>query len=384
MKPSKKDLSEKQRIAYETYYKNNCSEIATCKALGISSKSLRQHLYYCARKGLKITPDDFCEQAPAGWGMFMSTIQSGADGEIKQRWDRVKPIEENSEQLFEYLKTRVPVNPIKIKKPTNADPKIQLEWTLADLHFGMLAWGKETGDNYDLKISRSLLLDSASAIFARAGKVKETVLVLMGDNFHADFFDAKTEKGQNSLDVDIRFPKMILTGAETFISAVEICLQFSEKVKIIVLYGNHDKQTSSMLPILLHYNFKNEPRVSVDLSPAKQHYNYWGCVATVYHHGDGTNKTRLCGDFTRTVAMSGKSGIQYFYAKQAHLHKELIEDINGVTYEIVPSPVASDAFAAGGNFVSKRATVATMYHKELGELDRYSITPGALKLMKRR
>jgi len=150
-------------------------------------------------------------------------------------------------------------------------------------------------------------------------------------------------------------------------------------VKVIVLYGNHDKQTSTILPLILDIYFKNEPRVRVDLSPTKAHYNYWGKVATMYHHGDKTTKARLCSDFALHCA---KQGIQaeYFYVKQGHLHKELIEDVNGVTFEIVPSPLAKEYYAKASSYCAKRATVATMYHKEYGELDRYSITPQALKL----
>lgn len=375
------DLTDRQKEIYQAYYDNECNTRITAESVGISEISLKKALFLIAKKGYSVKPDQYCEQAPAGWESFFSTIQSNGAGEIVQRWDRVRPIKENSEQLFEYLKTRVPASPLKTKAPKGIDPNIQLEWTLADVHYGMLAWGRETGDDYDIKIARDLILDSAADIFSRAGKVQESVLVLMGDNFHTDFFDARTEKSKHSLDVDSRFPKMTKTGVESYMSAVEICLQHSEKVRVIVLYGNHDKQTSSStLPLFLYAWFRNEPRVEIADWYAKVHYNHWGCVSTAYHHGDGTTKQRLCGDFQSYMVKLGRPNVRYLYAKQGHLHKELIEDINGVTFEIVPSPVARDAFAAGASYCSKRATVATMYHKEYGELDRYSITPQALEL----
>ena len=374
-----KDLTDRQLEIREAYYDNNCSETKTLEQLGISVQALRKHLYLCAKKGYRIDPDAFCEHAPAGWGMFMSTIQSNNEG-VVQRWDRVKPFENNLASLLEYLKTRVPVNPISITAPKNCDPNIQLEWTLADVHYGMLAWDKETGADYDIEIAQDLIRGSAEEVFGRTGKIKSLMLILMGDNFHTDFFESRTEKSGNILDVDSRYPKIIRTGVELYINVIEYGLQFAEYEKVTILYGNHDKQTSSVLPLILHYYFKNEPRVDIDLSPAKQHYNYWGCVATTYHHGDGTNKNRLCGDFTRHVAMQGIPGIKYFYVKVGHTHGELVEDINGVTYEIVPSPVAKDAYAKGANFSAKRASVATLYHKEYGEIGRYSITPQALEM----
>jgi len=379
-------ITLRQQEIYDCYYKNECNTKKTADEIGITDTAIKKALFYCAKKGKTVTPDTFNECLPAGFGVTKTTIQRRLNKEtglleVVGDWPRGAPLEQNSEQLFEYLKARVPQSPAVIMKPNGANKNIQLEWTLADIHYGMLAWRKETGEDYDIKIAKNLILDSASDIFSRAGKVKETVLVFMGDNFHTDFYSGVTEESRNSLDCDSRFPKMIKTGIETFISAIEICLQFSELVKVIVLYGNHDKQTSTILPLILDIYFKNEHRVRVDLSPAKAHYNYWGKVATMYHHGDKTTKARLCSDFALHCA---KQGIQaeYFYVKQGHLHKELIEDVNGVTFEIVPSPLAKEYYAKASNYCAKRATVATMYHKEYGELDRYSITPQALKLKK--
>lgn len=378
-------LTERQEEVLKAWNDSGQQQKKAAKKLGISVSNLRKNLFYIAIKGVKISNATYNEHLPPGWGYNKTTLSVKVDEDGNERvvhyWPRGAPIKENTEALFEYLKTRVPVSPIQIPMPIGVDPDIQLEWTLADVHYGMLAWREETGEDYDIKIARSLILDSASDIFARAGRVKETVLVFMGDNWHTDFYSGQTEDNKNPLDVDSRFPKMIKTGIETFINAAEICLQFSETVKIIVLYGNHDKQTSTILPLILDIYFKNEPRVFVDLNPAKAHYNYWGNSATMYHHGDKTTKQRLCSDFALHCAKNGIKA-EYFYVKQGHLHKELVEDVNGVIYEIVPSPLAKEYYSASSAYASKRATVATMYHKEYGELDRYSITPHALKLKK--
>jgi len=375
-------LTDRQRECVEAYILCSDSEWKAAKYLGIDLKALRSNLWLSHKKGVIFNPDTYCEHAPVGFQTSHSTIQSNKDG-VVQRWDRIKPILPNEKEIFEYLQKRTPVSKLKVKNPKNVDPNIQLEWTLADCHFGMLAWDKESGEDYDINIARELILDSASEVFARSGKVKETVLVLMGDNFHTDFKSNQTEKSHHSLDVDYRYPKIVLTGTETYISAIEICLQYSERVKVIVLYGNHDAQTSVNLQLMLHFYFMGvNDRVTVDLSPAKEHYNFWGSVGTIFHHGDGTKPQRVCSQLMHYIAAHDVTGIKYFYAKQAHLHRESIEDINGVIYEIVPSPVAKDQYAAGANFNSKRATVATKYHKVYGDVDRYSISPHGLQMKK--
>lgn len=374
-------LTERQAECVEAYRNCNESEIEASRLLGIDVKTLRNNLWLAHKKGVNFSPDTFVEQAPAGFGLTKSTLHI-KDGEVIQRWDRVSPYSRNEEAIFDYLRSRVPLSKYK-PLPVVGNDSLQLEWTLADYHYGLLAWDKETGDDYDLNIARELLLDSATEIFSRTGRVKETVLVLLGDNFHSDFKSNHTERSNHPLDVDTRYPKIVFTGVETFITAIEICLQYSERVKVIVLYGNHDEHTSVNLQYMLHFYFRGiSDRVTVDLSPAKEHYNFWGCVGTIYHHGDTTKPARICGELMQYIARNDITGIRYFYAKQAHLHRESTDTINGVKFEVVPSPVGRDSFASSHNYMGVRATVATLYDKEYGEVARHSIFPSGLALKK--
>lgn len=371
-------LTDRQREIYEAYINNGHNASATAKELSVTVTAVRKNLFYVARKGYSVTPDTFIEQAPAGFEMTFSTIQSNGAGDIVQRWDRVRPIEQNVDMLANYLNERIQAPPLKIKRPKKPDPNVLNEWVLADLHFGMLSWRKETGEDYDMKIAARLVADCAADVFARSGPVKRSRLVFLGDNFHTDFYTAQTEKSKNSLDVDSRFPKMVMVGTEVFISAIEYALAFSDDVEVIVLCGNHDRHSSIWLQVVLSAYFRNEPRVKINMEISVMRVAFWGCTAFGYQHGDNTKPARLCGDFLNKIAKTGRSGLEFFKVKQAHLHKELIDTINGVEFEIVPSPVSADAFAAGSNFVTKRATVATTFHKKYGELDRYTVTPYAL------
>jgi len=372
------DLTEHQLEIYEAYLESNGSDKEVAAKFNISTTAVRKNLYLCAKKGKQLNPDQFCNEAPIGFGTCFSTIHT-KNGEVVDRWDRVKPLHFSSEISIDYLKERIPVSALVIKSPIKIDPKIMLEWTLADLHYGMYAWGRESGENYSTKIARELLLDSGSDIFLRAGRVKKTVLVLAGDNIHVDSKTNQTEKSHNPLDVDGRYAKVIETGIETFATAIEICLLNSEEVEVLVLYGNHDNQSSVWLQYTLHYYFRNNPRVTVNLSPAKEKYNFWGCTGIIYHHGDMTKPERIASELMIHIARNDIQGIRFFYAKQAHLHKEEIRDINGVTFEFLASPVARDSFASHSLYNSKRATVATLFHSDYGECDRFTITPFGLK-----
>ena len=374
--------SPAQIRAHQSFLENGRHTSKAAKAINVTVAAFKKTLLDAHLNGLTV-PTEYCKHLPAGMDLNKASVLVGSDGETKLTWYKGNALKQNQEEVFAYLKKRVPVGKIKTRKPKKVDEDVQLEWTLADLHYGMLAFGKESGENYDIKIARELLLDSASDIFARAGRVKETCLVLMGDNFHADFKNNRTEKSHHSLDVDGRYSKIVYTGVETFASAIEICLQFSETVRVIVLYGNHDGQTSVCLELLLYYYFRGlTDRVKVVIDPAKANYNFWGAVATIYHHGDGTQPVRVCTELTEHLFNNDMVGYRWKYAKQAHLHKHEIKNIGGVTYEYVPSPVARDQYAAGACFGNDRATVATKYHKKYGDIGRYAIPVQCLNMRK--
>jgi hypothetical protein len=381
MNPTKKQIE-----AHQAYIECGRNVKDTSKHLGIAVNNLKKLLFNAHLNGLTL-PTQYCQHLPAGISLDAASVYVSKDGDISG-WYKGSSLlsdQDKLDMLLSHIESRKSVRKCSIKKPSNFDDNIQLEWTLADIHYGMLAWDKETGADYDTDIARELIIDSASEIFSRAGKVKETVLVLMGDNFHSDFKSNHTEKSGHHLDVDSRHPRIMKKGVETFIDAIEICLQFSEKVRVVVLYGNHDGHSSVYLQYCLYFNFKGtkvEDRVFVELVPSKSQFNIWGSVATIYHHGDGTKPDRVCHALVDHLLSNDITGIRYLYAKQGHLHNEFIKDIGKVTYEVVPSPVAKDSYAAGANFISKRATVATIYDKVYGEVDRYSITPRGLEKKK--
>ena len=356
----------------------------TATTLGTSRNSLKKLLFNGHLNGLTI-PTEYCKHLPAGMELHGASVYVSKDGKTSG-WYKGSALKQSRQEIFDYLKERVPVSNISIDPVKNFDPEIQLEITLSDLHYGLLAWNKETGGgDYDMGIARELVISSMREIFSRTGPVAEVVLVLMGDNFHTDFFSNRTEGHGHSLDVDSRYPKMTFTGAETFLTAIEICAMHSNMVKVKVLYGNHDKQTSINLQDLLYFHYLNRKgceHIEIDISPAKHRYNVWGISATEYTHGDGANKFRLASDIVQWVAMSDITGVREFYAKQGHLHKEHIEDVHGVSFEIVPSPVAKDAYAASSHYNSRRAVIASTYHKRYGLEDRHRITPRKLARMK--
>jgi len=379
--------TEKQ-LFYNDAAKRHGGIRAAARELGVNYSTIRDAVKACEYAGIPVLPSRFHPHTPIAHIMGKVTTQvdyrQDPDGKVVTEWVRSTPGAMSLELLGEFLQSRIPARPGPIgEPPSNCDPNIMLQIDLADVHYGMLAWGKETGGgDYDIDIARRLVLDTMDEVYSRAGRVNETLLVLYGDNFHADFFSAVTEKSKHHLDVDTRYPKMIFSGADTYITAIEIAASHSQHVRVIVLYGNHDTQTSVNLQLVLHTHFRlaDPTRVTIDLEPSKARYHVWGCTAQVYDHGNEIKPERLAADILSYVAKNDIVGVREFRANQAHLHRQDLRDINGVIYECKASPVAKDAHAARGHWAQRRACISTTFHKRYGELSRYTVTPRMLEV----
>jgi len=100
-----------------------------------------------------------------------------------------------------------------------------LEIKILDLHLGLLSWGAETGQDYDLKIAKEVFLEYVSKIVAW-GQVMgcERILFPIGhDFFNSDTPENTTTKGTRQ-DEDTRWHKTFVEGWKVVRDALEVCL----------------------------------------------------------------------------------------------------------------------------------------------------------------
>jgi len=367
------ELTDRQKEVYDCYHKNNCSEKHSMRELGISKMALRSHLFLCTRKGYPVTPNRFIPQAPAGFGLDKSTIQVNAEGEIVQRWDRVSPLSTDLEQIRSYLGSRVSPVQFSIPRPTAVNKNLMLEFLLYDLHLSMHSWAKQTGAAYDTDIARSLMIRAAERIYAQCGRVAESVIILGGDNFHTDNRANVTEKSKHHLDVDTRYQRSIEALTEAAVTAIDIALIQSGRVKVVVLSGNHDYHSAVALSLILGAYYRDNDRVEIDTSPSKHKFHRFGSNYFLYTHGDTGTDKRLAGYLLNHLVDHDITGIRRKYVRKGHLHKRgravvpgIIEE-DGVVIEMFPTLAAPDAFAHEQAYSQMRATAYNLWHERYGK-----------------
>jgi hypothetical protein len=189
------------------------------------------------------------------------------------------------EGLYEKMKGHEPRYDKLPALPKIHEPHL-LEIGLFDHHFGKLAWGAETGEDYDMKIAESLYLHAVQDLLARTqGYPVEKILFPIGqDFFHVDNSQNRTFN-DTPQDLDTRYGKMIELGTLAVIHAIDFLLPRA-RVDIIWVPGNHDRTTSYHLAREVKAWYRNCDRVSVDVSPKVRKYFMYEKSLIGFTHGD--------------------------------------------------------------------------------------------------
>ena len=95
------------------------------------------------------------------------------------------------------------------------------------------------------------------------------------------------------LDVDSRWSRILQVGIRVMTHLIDTCLAHHREVKVINEIGNHDDHTAIMLSVALDHHYHQEPRVDIDLSPARFHYHTFGKNLIGVTHGHSAKPESL-------------------------------------------------------------------------------------------
>jgi hypothetical protein len=243
---------------------------------------------------------------------------------------------------------------------------------LGDPHMGMRAWAGETGANFDLGIAERGFLDAVGTLLSLVPPAAEGVLALMGDTLHADDTKNKTPKSGHALDVDTRQHKVVGATVNVVRTSVRMMLERHQKVRVIVVRGNHDPSVSLLLKMALRIAFENEPRVVIDDDAAWFHYHIWGVNRLGFHHGHGRKMAELPLYMATDPAAQWDSAARlmgWWYTGHVHHEKRLEKD--GIVAESINTIAARDAYAAEYGYRSRRCAFVDTLHRHRGRLSRF-------------
>lgn len=347
---------------------------AAANALGIKRRNIPSRLKAAARRG--IAPGHFDSGAAPGYRMGKVTIHR-KDGQIEQTWERQHPDEEALveaiEAAVEALSTSlVPATPSA--KVTLANDDLLTLYTFTDYHVGMLAWAKEGGDDWDLKIAEDVGIKAMNAMVEGAPKSKVGVVNIQGDFLHWDGLTAITPTHGHVLDADGRFGKVVDVSIKLIRQLVSEALTKHEEVILLICEGNHDLASSLWLRKLFALYYSEDSRVSVHDSELPFYAIEWGQTMLGFHHGHMRKNEGLPALFSAQFReMWGRCPRVYIHT--GHKHHKDVKDYPGARLIQHPTLAARDAHASRGGWWSEREITAMTFSKRFGWVGDYNVTP---------
>ena len=354
-----------------------------CKKLGVSrdvvSRSLRRLRRSAATQGW--APEcDFTQPVPDGFKLKRHSQYYDGEGKPRGKWVIATADDARQKELADAvvaaMAAEVPrLNPIAAPQGT-ADPLCNL-FTITDYHVGMLAWGEETGADWDLDIAERTLVYAFSHLIGQAPKAKVAVINQLGDFLHFDSLEAVTPTNRHLLDADSRFRKVVEVAIKLLRRVIDMALASHDEVILIMAEGNHDLASSVWLQTMFAALYENEPRVTVNMSALPYHVHQHGRVMLGFHHGHMKKNEGLPLHFAASYPeIWGRTSKRYIHVGHRHHVEE--KEHAGIKVVQHSTLAARDAYAARGGWTSERQMLAITYHAEYGEVARSTVTPEML------
>jgi len=342
-------------------------------ALGLNIRSVERRRATLALKGWSPL-HDMQHTVPDGFTVGgVSTLYK--DGQPILQWVKSRQDAESVRKLIDAVMTglcdEVP-RAKPVKAPKQAPNGLLNCYVVTDYHLGMLAWGEETGADWDTQIAEDMLVAWFRQAMAEAPDAEVGVFAQLGDFLHWDGWDAVTPASKHLLDADTRFPKLARVAIRAIRRIIDMMLAKYSQVRVIMAEGNHDPTSSVWLRELCAAMYQGEPRVSVDVRPDPYYCSEWGKTLLLFHHGHKRKPSNIDTVFASKFRKEfGRT--EFAYAHMGHLHHVDHKETNLMVVEQHRTLAAPDAYAARGGWLSGRDAQVITYDKNYGERARRKI-----------
>lgn len=259
-----------------------------------------------------------------------------------------------------------------VDSPTFEDDETCTVYPLGDPHIGMLAWAKETGQDFDLAIAERDLMKAVDLLVDRAPSSKLGIIANLGDFFHAEDDSQRTPASGNKLDCDTRAAKIADVGFQLLRHLIDRLLSKHETVRVVNVPGNHDPKMARMLNMWLGAVYEREPRVVIEDNRNPYIYLTHGKNLIGFAHGDGAKPEQLPGIMAADRASEwGTSEYRFWFT--GHVHHLTRKEYPGCVIESFRTLAARDYWHAWKGYRSGQSLSCITLHAEYGEITRSTV-----------
>jgi predicted GIY-YIG superfamily endonuclease len=259
-------------------------------------------------------------------------------------------------------------------------PRHCLEISLNDVHFGKLAWQRETGEDYDVEITETVYQNAVVDLVAHAERYRlDRILFPVGsDFFHVNNADSTTRAGTLQ-DVDGRWAKVFEAGCAAVINAIDYCREHAP-VDVFYVPGNHDFDTAWHLALYLKAWYRHDKAVIVDAEPTSRKYRSYGVNLIGFTHGNEEKHADLPTIMASEVPEQWAAAqVREWHLGHYHKVKETrhvtADTFGSVRVRVLPSLSGTDAWHYRKGYVGNmRAAEAYLWAFEHGYVGHFSAT----------
>lgn len=348
------------------------SAAASC---GVTAKTLREHLrclkQRAARRGWS-PAHDLDKPVPDTHYVKGVSTYYGVGGDKRGQWVKTEIEKEHRATiLLDACKSAMESHEGASKFIPEPDTVEDLlcVYPMGDPHIGMYAWAAESGDDFDVTIACRDLYTAVDKLVAISPPAAIALLLNLGDFFHADTKDARTARAGNMLDVDTRWARVLDIGIRIMIRLIDRLLEKHAKVIVRNEIGNHDDHSSQMLAACLAMFYSNNPRVTIDRSPAPFFYYRYGKNLIATTHGNQAKVPQLPAIMANDRAEDwGDTEYRQWYT--GHVHHDSLKEFPGVIVETFRTLASADAWHWASGYRSGQDMKCDVWHREFGKTAR--------------
>lgn len=288
------------------------------------------------------------------------------------------------ELLHRIEEARPLIKPIWRAKPKRGARKRMLEVSLFDIHFGLRCYAPAADGDWTPDSAREMTLDILEKLLTDAeaeGPYEYILLPLGNDFYHCDNVFHTTTAGTPQPEADA-WHHTYLIGEAFAVEMIERCKQVAP-VKILMVPGNHARQSEYTLGRYLWAYYRNDANVEVDASSSPYKFEHYGVNLIGFEHGHSIRQqVRLaalmaneCRDvWGETVYREWHLGDQHRKGSS----KPSVHEEQGVSVEFLPGLVMPNEWHRLKSYNwQKRAGLAFVWDKEAGPVMRLQVNVNA-------
>lgn len=299
----------------------------------------------------------------------------------KPQWVKAYREQESKLQQLERLCARLPDVPARVDPAPEPLHELSSDllavYPMGDPHLGLLSWAPETGESWDLEKGAAIIREAFDALTVERPAAERALVCQLGDFFHSDLSDNRTQRAGHALDVDGRWAKILDVGLDVMVHAIDRALVTHKHVDVVNLIGNHDDHSSVYLSRILAAWYRNEPRVSVDLSPAMHRYRRFGRNLLGMTHGH-SHKHNTLEAIMASDQPEDWGSTEHRLWLVGHVHHTRRVEHRGCVVETFRTLTPRDAWAQGAGYRGGRDMTRIVLHRDHGEISRAAVSASYL------